>query len=127
MDLNLVVLSGTLVAEPDYQEYPSGARRFECLLLIRTESDRKRTDTIRVKYWDPPAKLRRKKLKRGDRLWVAGTVQRRFWAVEGGRKSQHEIVASQIVYRAAELSVEGCVCDPDQNAGQVDDLAAHTT
>jgi single-stranded DNA-binding protein len=126
MDLNLVVLSGTLAVTPELHRFDSGKRRLDYLVTVRTMTDgRIRTHTINVKYWDPPARLARKKLIRGDRVWIAGTVQRRFWSSFDGKRSRLEIVASQVVYRASDLSLEAF--DPDQNVAQSDDLAATTT
>ncbi len=126
MDLNLVVLSGTLAVAPELHRSDSGKRRLDYLVTVRTMIDgRSRTDTINVKYWDPPARLVRKKLIRGDRLWIAGTAQRRFWSTFDGKRSQLEIVASQVVYRASDLTLEGF--GPDQNVVQSEDLAATTT
>ena len=126
MDLNLVVLSGTLAVEPELHRFDSGKRRLDYLVTVRTMiGGRNRTDTIKVKFWDPPARLVRKKLIRGDRLWIAGTVQRRFWSTLDGKRSQLEIVASQVVYRASDLTLEAF--DPDQNVVQSGDLAATTT
>ena len=126
MDLNLVVLSGTLAVEPELHRFDSGKRRLDYLVTVRTMiGGRNRSDTINVKFWDPPARLVRKKLIRGDRLWIAGTVQRRFWSTLDGKRSQLEIVASQVVYRASDLTLEAF--DPDQNVVQSGDLAATTT
>jgi len=126
MDLNLVVLSGSLAVAPELHEFESGKRRLDYLVTVRTVLDgRRRTDTLNVKYWDPPAKLVRKKLDRGTRVWIAGTVQRRFWSSLDGKKSQVEVVASQVVYRASDLSLEGF--EPDQNVSRSGELAATTT
>lgn len=120
MDLNLVVLSGTLAVAPELHSFDSGKRRLDYLITVRTMTDeRRRTDTINVKLWDPPARLVRKRLVRGDRIWVAGTVQRRFWSSFDGKRSQLEVVASQVVYRAADLELDRF--DPDQNVVQSDD------
>jgi single-stranded DNA-binding protein len=126
MDLNLVVLSGTLALAPELHRFDSGKRRLDYLVTVRTMIDgRRRTDTVNVKYWDPPARLVRKKLIRGDRIWIAGTVQRRFWSTFDGKRSQLDVVASQVVYRPSDLTLEGF--DPDQNVVQSEDLAATTT
>lgn len=126
MDLNLVVLSGTLAVAPELYRFDSGRRRLDYLVTVRTMTDgRTRTNTISVKYWDPPTRLVRKKLIRGDRLWIAGTVQRRFWSTLDGKRSQLEVVASQVVYRASDLTLEAF--DPDQKVVQSVDFAAATT
>lgn len=126
MDLNLVVLSGTLAVAPELHRFDSGKRRIDYLVTVQTMIDgRRRSDTINVKYWDPPARLVRKKLIRGDRIWIAGTVQRKFWSALDGKRSQLEVVASQVVYRASDLTLEAF--EPDQNVVQSEDLAAAST
>jgi single-stranded DNA-binding protein len=126
MDLNLVVLSGSLAVAPELHEFESGMRRLDFLVTVRTVLDgRRRTDTLNVKYWDPPAKLVCKELDRGTRVWVAGTVQRRFWSSLDGKRSQLEVVATQVVYRASDLDLEGF--EPDQNVSVSGDLAATIT
>lgn len=126
--MNVVVLSGSLAVEPELREFQSGKRRLDYLLVVRTEQGtHRRTDTLNVKYWDPPAALMRTKLKRGDRLLVAGSIQRRFWSSDAGKKSQHEIIASQVVARPSDLNLADYAFGPDRNEGQSGDLEAAAT
>lgn len=126
VDLNMVVLTGTLAVTPEMNRFDSGSRRIDYLVTVRTlKGGRMRSDTISVKYWDPPARMVRKKLERGDRICVAGMVQRRFWSAYDGKRSRVEVVASQVVYRPEDLSL--VEFDPDQNVIQFGDLAATTT
>ena len=52
-----------------------------------------------VSLWDPPDDLWDKEVAVGDRAWVAGSIQRRFWAAEEGRRSRLELVAQQVQVR----------------------------
>lgn len=123
MDLNLVVLSGTLAVAPELHRFDRGNRRLDYLVTVRTIMDgRRRTDTIRVKYWDPPARLVRDLVIRGDRVLVAGTVQRNFWSSFDGKRSQLEVVATQVVHRPSDLTLEAF--EPDQNVIQAEDFGA---
>ena len=97
MDLNLIVLSGTLSAAPDLREFDSGARLLRLLVTTRRSEPRRRVDVIPVTLWDPPADLLEKDLERGSRVWVSGSAQRRFWESKEGRRNRVEVVADHIV------------------------------
>jgi single-stranded DNA-binding protein len=74
------------------------------LVTVRTESPTRRVDVIPVTLWDPPEELLNGNLKPGRRVWVAGSVQRRFWSgdQDEGRRSRLEVVAEQICPRTEE-------------------------
>ena len=38
-------------------------------------------------------------LERGDRIWVVGSAQRRFWDSNGGRRSRLELIAHYMEVR----------------------------
>ena len=94
MDVNCVHLSGTLATDPDLRVFESGARLARYLLTVRSEDPRRRVDVVPIALWDPPDAA--VSCMRGDRLWVAGMVQRRFWAGEDGRRSRIEVVAHEV-------------------------------
>ena len=102
MDVNLVMLSGTLAAAPDLREFDSGSRLLRLLLTTRRTEPRRRVDVIPVTHWDPPDALLDQRLERGRRVQVYGTVQRRFWEAKEGRRNRIEIVADHV-----EVPVEG--------------------
>jgi single-stranded DNA-binding protein len=104
MDLNLVVLGGRAAAPPEIRPYDSGSTLLRVLVTVRSdEPDKRRVDVIPVVMWDPPESLLADgAIHPGRRLWIAGSVQRRFWASEVGRRSRLEVVADQI-----------CLRDPD--------------
>ena len=101
MDLNLVVLAGTLATAPELREFESGARLLRLLVTVRSDEPRKRLDVIPVTLWDPPADLTTQSLERGRRVWVSGAAQRRFWEAKEGRRNRVEIVAEQVTVRPA--------------------------
>lgn len=102
MDLNLVVLSGRLAAPPEIRQFESGSRLARYLVTVRSEEPVKRVDVVPVTLWDPPAELLDADPAPGTRLWVVGSVQRRFWSAEEGRRSRLEIVADQVCPREAD-------------------------
>ena len=99
MDINLVVLGGRLSAPPELREFESGSRLLRMLVTTRTEYPRKRVDVVPAVLWDPDDSLIGKISDTGQRVWLTGTVQRRFWESEGGRRSRLEVVASHITPR----------------------------
>lgn len=102
MDLNLVVLSGRLAAPPEIRQFESGSRLARYLLTVRSDEPVSRVDVVPVTLWDPPDDLIDLDPAPGSRLWVAGSVQRRFWSAEEGRRSRIEIVADQVCPRESD-------------------------
>lgn len=98
MDLDLIVLSGRLAAPPELRVFESGARLARYLITTRTEVPRHRVDVLPVTLWDPSDEVL--SLEVGRRVWVVGSVQRRFWSTGDGRRSRLEIVAEQVATRS---------------------------
>jgi len=98
MDLNLIVLAGKMASEPELVEFESGSRLLKCLITVRLNEPRQRIDVIPVVLWDPSDELLEDVADtvRGLPVWVAGSVQRRFWAVGEGRTSRIEVVAHDL-------------------------------
>lgn len=101
MDLNLVVMSGRLAAPPELRVFESGARLVRYLVTVCTDAPRRRVDVLPVTRWEPPDDVLLPEV--GQRVWVAGTVQRRFWSNPEGRRSRLEVVAEQITVRPTVL------------------------
>ncbi len=102
MDLNLVVLSGRLAAPPELRVLDSGIRLLRFLVTVRSESPRRRVDVVPVTLWDPAEDL--VPLQTGDPVWVAGSVQRRFWDAVEGQRSRLEVVAAGLAPLPADTS-----------------------
>ncbi len=103
MDLNLVVLAGRIAAEPELKTFESGSSLLRLLVTVRSEEPKRRVDVVPVVWWDPdldgtlfdgPV--------RGRRVWIVGSIQRRFWSAEMGRLSSVEIVAQSVQLQAEE-------------------------
>jgi single-stranded DNA-binding protein len=100
MDLNIIVLSGQLAAEPEVRVFESGARLVRLLVTVRSTEPRRRVDVIPVVLWDPDeAAIDSLMDSRGRGIWIAGAVQRRFWSSAEGKASRIEVVAHAIEVR----------------------------
>lgn len=99
MELNLVVLSGRLAAEPELRTFDSGASLLRLLVTVRSTEPRRRVDVIPVTLWNPEGEVMDSALPVGQRVWVAGSVQRRFWASDDGRRSRLEVIAHEVSVR----------------------------
>ena len=55
---------------------------------------RKRVDVIPVTLWDPPEHLAERLQEADTGVWIVGSVQRRFWQGQEGRRSRLEIAAA---------------------------------
>lgn len=99
MDFNIVVLSGRIATEPDIRHFASGTSLARLLLTVRSDEPRRRVDVIPVTLWDPPAIVTDAGTLAGRGAWIAGSVQRRFWASTDGGRSRIEVVAHAIELR----------------------------
>ena len=106
MDLNIVVLSGQLAAEPELRTVTSGATLVRLLVTTRLAAPRRRVDVVPVTLWDPPDDIVTAGLQRGDCVWVVGAVQRRFWSADGAKQSRIEVVAHHVERRAGSAGIE---------------------
>lgn len=103
MDLNLAVLCGQLATDPEIRVFESGNRLIRYLVVLRVDHPRKRTDVIPVTLWDPADELVSEPGEKGDRVWVCGAVQRRYWESPDGRRSRIEVVAEQVTLKVDDL------------------------
>lgn len=103
MDLNLIVLCGRLATDPEIRVFDSGTRLVRYLITVRVDHPRKRVDVIPVTLWDPSDELVAEPGEKGDRMWVCGAVQRRYWESPDGRRSRIEVVAEQVTLKVDDL------------------------
>lgn len=96
MDLNIVVLCGRLATDAELRVFDSGARLIRLLVTVRSHEPRRRVDVVPVTVWDPEDELVDDLPGKGRRIWVCGSVQRRFWEAPDGRRSRLEVVAEQV-------------------------------
>jgi len=110
MDLNLVVLAGRLAATPEVRVFESGSTLVRYLVTTRSEEPRRRIDVVPAVLWD--AADGAADFERGDRIWIAGSIQRRFWSDDRSRRSRIEVVAHH-VQRGPEPGEEGATMVQD--------------
>jgi single-stranded DNA-binding protein len=103
MDLNLIVLCGRLATDPEIRVFDSGTRLVRYLVTLRVDHPRKRVDVIPVTLWDPGDEIVDEPGEKGDRIWVCGAVQRRYWESPDGRRSRVEVVAEQVTLKVDDL------------------------
>lgn len=96
MNLNVVVLGGRLAAPPEVRTFESGSRLVRYLVTVRSEAPRRRVDVVPVTLWDPDDALIEEPPQAGDEVFIAGSVQRRFWTQDEGRRSRLEVVAQTV-------------------------------
>jgi single-stranded DNA-binding protein len=97
MDLNLVVLAGTVATQPEVRTFTSGTTLIRYLLTVRTTEPRRRVDVVPVTLWEPRQEdLARVETASGHAAWVAGSIQRRFWSSADGRSSRVEVIAHEV-------------------------------
>jgi single-stranded DNA-binding protein len=102
MDLNLVVLCGRIATEPEIRIFESGTRLIRYLVTVRSEAPRRRVDVVPVTLWDPTDEEVDEPGERGRRIWICGSVQRRFWESPDGRRSRLEVIAEQVNLKEVE-------------------------
>jgi single-stranded DNA-binding protein len=96
MDLNMVVLNGRLAAAPDYRVLESGSRMARLLVAVRSEEPHSRLDVLPVVWWEPEDEFVAAPPDVGSRVWITGSVQRRYWESADGRRSKLEVVAVHV-------------------------------
>jgi single-stranded DNA-binding protein len=103
MDLNLIVLCGRLATDAELRVLDSGSRLIRFLVTVRADHPRRRVDVVPVTLWDPPDEMVDEPGEKGQRIWICGSVQRRFWESLDGRRSRVEVVAEQVTFRLDDL------------------------
>jgi single-strand DNA-binding protein len=99
MNMNVVILSGRLAAPPELREFESGSALVRALVTVRSDGPRRRVDVVPVTLWDPDPGHPILDAAAGVGVWVAGSLQRRFWSTTEGRRSRLELVANAIELR----------------------------
>jgi single-strand DNA-binding protein len=93
--VNVVVLAGTIAAEPVERQLPSGDEVTEIRLSVPEAG--KRLLPLPVTVWHKAVGKRAlKDLAKGDEVLVHGTLARRFYRSGAGARSLTEVIASGI-------------------------------
>jgi single-strand DNA-binding protein len=101
--VNVVVLAGTLAADPEVVELPSGD--LIAKLRLQVPENGKRVLPLPIAAWTAPTRRATKDLTKGDRVMVQGHLERRFYRNGGSASSITEVVAREIK-RLPEASAE---------------------
>lgn len=98
MDLNLVVIAGRLAGAPEIRVFEGGATLVRYLVTTKQGGEgtgkKQRIDVVPCVLWDADEEAT--KFERGDRIWIAGSIQRRFWSDDHSRRSRIEVVADHV-------------------------------
>lgn len=95
MDINLALINGRIAVPAMIDIDPDGGRVLRMLVLVRSEK-RRRIDILPVRMADPSDDLTAEMLGAGRRVFVAGSLVRRYSSdglTSGGRM---EVVADSI-------------------------------
>lgn len=105
-DYNMVTISGRLAATPEYRQFDSGSDRYKIIVTVRQNEPVSRLDLIPVTIWQPDETTRRQldDAQTGSRVWLTGSVQRRFWDSADGRRSRLEVVANAVTVSPQETT-----------------------
>lgn len=90
-DLNLALIVGQLVAEPETRTLPSGSVAASFSLTVRTKGNK--TTSVPAVWYDPPKRMLR--WGPGEHVIASGAVVRRFFRGAGGLGSATEVVVEQ--------------------------------
>lgn len=96
MDFNVAVLAGELSMPPETGQLDGGSTFVRCLVTVRSDVPRRRLDVVPVVLWDPPSDHKVLSAKAADKVWISGSLQRRFFKNADGRSSRIEVVASHV-------------------------------
>jgi len=120
--MNVVMLIGRLVADPELKYTPSGVAVCTFRIAVdrrgRSETGEQQTDFIDIVAWRQLAELVANYMGKGRLVGVQGRLQIRSWVQpDGQRRSKAEVVADQIQFldkpKEAQLEQPAAVGAPE--------------
>ena len=97
MDLNVVVVTGNLTADPEMSKMQSG--REKCSFRIANNGYGEKVNYLPIVVWGNLAQPCFKNLKKGRRVVVRGRVEiRSFEGKEGTTQKITEIIADEVIF-----------------------------
>lgn len=96
VNVNLVVLFGQLVADPEVRRLDASTEAIRYLVMTTLDGPQRRVDVVPVISWQPLPSSCDSRARKGARIWVVGSIQRRFAEGAEGRRSQLEVVAHRV-------------------------------
>jgi single-strand DNA-binding protein len=99
--MNVVVLIGRLVADPELKYTPSGTAvatfRIAVDRMRKSESGEKEADFIDIVAWTHSAEFAANYLSKGSQVAIEGRIQARSWVQQDGQKRwKTEVVANRV-------------------------------
>ena len=107
MDLNLVLIKGRPVVDPEIVTFSDGVSFMRVMMGVRVDYPSQRLDVLPVIWWQPSNATIADPPRKGLPLWVIGALQRRFLDVSGPPRSDVEIVAQYVVADPEEPALSG--------------------
>lgn len=98
MDINLALINGRIAVPAMIDIDPDGGRVLRMLVLVRSER-RRRIDIIPVRMADPADELSADELGAGRRVFVAGSLIRRYSSDGLNAGGRMEVAADSISIR----------------------------
>ncbi|MGC8862842.1 MAG: single-stranded DNA-binding protein [Armatimonadota bacterium] len=128
--MNVVVLIGRLVADPELKYTPSGVAvatfRIAVDRRFKSESGERETDFIDIVVWRQQAEFAANYLSKGRLVAIQGRMQTRSWVQQDGQKRwKTEVVADQVQFldRPKEAAEPGPVAEVEQaSVGALQDV-----
>ena len=97
MNLNKVMIGGTLVRDPDLKYTSGGTAVTKITLAInRKVKDNEEVAFVNVVLWAKRAELVAKELSKGKQLVVEGRLKTNSWEKDGVKKSVLDVIAENI-------------------------------
>lgn len=94
-DTNTAHLNGRLAVDAEVKTFDSGVRLIRYLVSTTSTSPQRRVDVIPAVLWHPTDEQATDPGRKGDRIDITGSLQRRFWEGADGRRSRIEFVAHE--------------------------------
>ena len=94
---NLAVIRGTVPAEPQTRDLPSGATVVQFDVTTRIDTNGREANVSVPIAWNDPTPAQLGVVVPGAELVVVGTVRRRFFRVGGATQSRTEVVADAVI------------------------------
>lgn len=128
--MNVVVLIGRLVADPELKYTPSGVAvctfRIAVDRRFKSESGERETDFIDIVAWRQQAEFIANYMSKGRLVGVQGRMQTRSWVQQDGqRRWKTEVVADQVQFldRPKEAQAQEAEPLPESEPGMVAPIA----
>lgn len=97
--MNVVMIQGRLVREPEMKKIPSGTSVTEVTVAVDDGwGDNKKTVFVRTTIWDKTAEMVAKNFKKGDAIIIEGKLSQQTWEDKngGGKREKTGVTATRV-------------------------------